>query len=441
MGQQDFFIAQFAIIFKNYHRIIEENNYNEYCKSKGLQVEKKILSKEEIIEKYGVPPWELVNKIFEETNIPYKVNSPTGTRVDSSFTFSLKDRNNNFEISSKDLSTGEKVLMSLALAIYNTGKNVGKPELLLIDEPDAGLHPSMSRMMINILKKNIVEENNIPTIITTHSPTTVIATEGISIYQLERGNNIPQKIPAQTAVENLSSDIPFLKISTEKRRQVFVESKYDVRYYELLSNIFARYNKLNSEPIFIPARTSDGSNCTDVIELVKNLFSSGNDQIYGIIDWDKSNKSNDRILVLGEDERYAIENYLLDPLLVGILMIRERELDINEFETLSIQTYSEINNLIQSDAQKIINKVLGDLGLLTTNMVKYKLLNNWELEISKEYNHYQGHELERLFKEKYPFFNIYNREDAFKRDVIDKVINDYPLLIPCELFKVLENIQ
>lgn len=282
MGQNDFFTAQFALIFKNYHKRQEENNINEYYQSKGKEITKPVLSDTEFKSKYGEPPWEFVNKILEETNIPYEVNNPEGDRLESSFVFKLKDRVKGFEISSADLSTGEKVLMSLALAIYNTGGDLGKPDVLLIDEPDAGLHPSMSKMMVKVLRENIVEQNQITTVISTHSPTTVISSEGISIYQLIRGNNIPSKISVQDAVELLSSDIPFLRISTEKRRQVFVESKYDVTYYELLMNIYGRLISFSSEPIFIPARTSNGSNCTDVIEVVKNLYSNGNEQIY----WD-----------------------------------------------------------------------------------------------------------------------------------------------------------
>ena len=213
MGKNDFFTAQFALIFKNYHIRQEENGINEYYQSKGKSIRKPVLNAKEFVDKFGTPPWDFVNHILKETSIPYEVNSPVGTRIDSSFAFKLKDRKRGFEISSADLSTGEKVLMSLALAIYNTGGDLGKPDVLLIDEPDAGLHPSMSKMMVKVLKENIVEENSIPTIITTHSPTTVIASEGSSIYQLIRGNGAPIKASVQDAVEILSGDIPFLKIS------------------------------------------------------------------------------------------------------------------------------------------------------------------------------------------------------------------------------------
>ncbi|PKO97405.1 MAG: AAA family ATPase [Bacteroidetes bacterium HGW-Bacteroidetes-7] len=441
MGQNDFFTAQFALIFKNYHKRQEENNINEYYVSKGQIPTKPVLSKQEFEDKFGTPPWDFVNKILFETNIPYEVNSPIGTRIESNFNFKLKDRTAGFEISSADLSTGEKVLMSLALAIYNTGGDVGKPDLLLLDEPDAGLHPSLSQKMVDVLNKNIVIENKIPTIITTHSPTTVIASKGVSIYQLIRGNNIPTKVSTQEAVEILSCDIPFLKISTDKRRQVFVESKYDVQYYEQLLNIFSRFVSFNAEPIFIPARTSNGSNCTDVIEVVKNLSDNGNDQIFGVIDWDLVNNSNGRIIVLGENKRYAIENYLLDPLLMGLLFIRETKINIADFIGLSINNYGQVANLTIGDAQIIIDKVLLDLNLNTGNNLQYSTINNWNLIINESFLKHQGHDLETLYKSKYPFLNIYQREDSLKKDIINKVINDFPDFTSKDLLETMLKIK
>jgi predicted ATPase len=440
-GQKEFFTAQFALIFKFYHRAMEENNYNEFMKTKGQLPSKPVLSKNEFENKFGIPPWDFVNNLLKETNIPYEVNNPIGTRIDSNFVFKLKDRVGGFEISSIDLSTGEKVLLSLALAIYNTGGNSGKPDLLIIDEPDAPLHPSMSKMVVDVLTKNIVRDNKIPVIISTHSPTTIIATEGISIYQMIRGNSLPKKIATQEAVEFLSSDIPFLRISNEKRRQVFVESKYDANYYELITNIYSRLMPLPAEPIYIPARTSNGSNCSDVIETVTNLSNNGNREVYGIIDWDTVNKSNDRVLVLGENDRYSIENYLLDPLLMGLLFIRERKIDFSHFALNEFTSYSEVDKLTQIHAQQITNKVLLDLGLQTSNLCISVRQNDWKINISKEFGCYQGHDLETLYKSKYHFLNAYRNEDSLKKDVIKKVINDHPQFTPIQIFEVIKNIK
>lgn len=440
MAQGDFFTAQFALIFKNYHRLFDENNINKYYITQGIPATSEILSDEDFIKKNGLPPWDFVNVILEEINVPYMVNSPLGTRVEANFRFKLIDRQNGIEISSQDLSTGEKVLMSLALAIYNANGTDNKPDFLLIDEPDAALHPSMSRKMVKILNHNIVKISGIPVIITSHSPTTIISSQGISIYQIERGNSIPLKISVQKAVELLSSDIPFLKISDDRRRQVFVESKYDVTYYELLTNILLRIDKINSEPIYLPARTSSGSNCTDVIDVVNNLYNNGNEQIYGIIDWDTDKQSKDRIIVLGEGERYSIENYLLDPLMMGLLFIRETKMQLSEFGIERISKYSEIGNLQPDEAQMIIDKVLSDLGLFSDNQIEYKLYNGWQLKISVEFNIFQGHDLENSYKAKYPFLNIHRRDDSLKKDIIQKIVNDFPEFTPKRIFDTIKKI-
>jgi len=201
-----------------------------------------------------------------------------------------------------------------------------------------------------------------------------------------------------------------------------------------------RIDKIESEPIYLPARTSNGSNCNDVIEVVNNLYANGNEQIYGIIDWDNNNESKNRIIVLGENERYSIENYLLDPLMMGLLFIREAKMPISEFGFGTISKYSEIGNLQPEEAQMIIDKVLNNLGLFSANVIEYDLYNNWKLNISSEFNLFQGHDLESLYKRKYPFLNIYQREDGLKKDVIQKIVNDFPEFVPKRIFDTIKKI-
>jgi hypothetical protein len=177
-----------------------------------------------------------------------------------------------------------------------------------------------------------------------------------------------------------------------------------------------------------------------VINIVNNLSENGNNQIYGIIDWDLKNTESGRIIILGGSNRYSIENYLLDPLLMGIFFIREREKEANYFGEVSFRTYSEVSNMTEDDAKKIIDKVGSDLGLMSNNIVNYQLKNNWMLKISKEFACHQGHELEYLYKEKFPFLKRYQKEDELKFDIIDKVINDYPQFAPVELFDTIKRI-
>lgn len=443
MSNDSFFTGQFALIFKNYHKLLEENDINRYYRDVRGQTDNltQIYTDEEFRNKYGLPPWDFVNDILQSINVPYRVNSPMGTRLEASFDFKLESLDGTYNISPRDLSTGEKVLMSLALAIYNTNGTFNKPELLLIDEPDAPLHPSMSKKLVEVLKDKIVDVANIPVIITSHSPTTIICCDGASVYKMERGNPIPIKTSVQEAIEVLTSDIPFLKISNDKRRQVFVESKYDVKYYELITNILNRIHTVECEPIFLPAKTSTGSNCSDVVSVVESLYDNGNEQVYGIIDWDLNNTSTDRTVVLGENERYSIENYILDPLLMGLFFLREAKKTFQDMG-LAHTSYAQLQTIEIEDCKKIIEFVLISLDLKTNNVEEYNTFSNLTLGVTREFNLLQGHDLEALYKTKFPFLNAYNNnEGSLKIEVIKKIINDFPLLVPKKLYEVILSIH
>ena len=208
-----------------------------------------------------------------------------------------------------------------------------------------------------------------------------------------------------------------------------------------MTNILGKIAPLHCEPIFLPARTSIGSNCTDVIDIVTNLSNNGNDQVCGIIDWDTVNPKQNRVLVLGENDRYSIENYLLDPLLMGILFIRERKFDFAYFGISELSKYSDLDKLTIVQAQLIIDKVLSDLELFTANIVQTNTIQGWHLNISSEFNLHQGHNLETLYKTKYPFLNAYHRENSLKIEVLEKVINDFPLLTPKKILEIIQMIK
>ena len=136
----DAFSGQFAKIFKAYQIRLEENEYHIF-RNKERGEHNKVLSDEGFFKMFGPKPWNIVNGLLKDANIPYSVSNPEGSDRDSTFTFSLIDHEKGIKINPSDLSTGEKVLMSLALAIYNSNKDSIKNKVLLIDEPDVALHP------------------------------------------------------------------------------------------------------------------------------------------------------------------------------------------------------------------------------------------------------------------------------------------------------------
>ena len=55
--------------------------------------------------------------------------------------------------------------------------------------------------------------------------------------------------------------------------------------------------------------------------------------MYGIIDWDKKNNADNKVFVLGWQQRYSIENYVFDPIILANFILREKILK-NEYFSL-----------------------------------------------------------------------------------------------------------
>ena len=121
--------------------------------------------------------------------------------------------------------------MSLAMAIYNSAKKNIKNKILLIDEPDAALHPQFSKFLLETIKTYIVNKAGVKVIITTHSPTTVAMADEESIFEMNLEEKIPHKVSKEKALSILCEGIPSLRVSIDKQRVVFVESSYDAENY------------------------------------------------------------------------------------------------------------------------------------------------------------------------------------------------------------------
>ena len=147
-------------------------------------------------------------------------------------------------------------------------------------------------------------------------------------------NKTSQRIEKTTkdkALKVLTDGIPSFSINYENRRQVFVESPLDVIFYEGLYNRLSKHLEPEISLSFISSgesRTDKNgakiSNCGQVENIVSTLRSAGNKFIWGIIDWDGKNKGSEFVVVLGNGNRYSIENYLFVPILLSALLLREK---------------------------------------------------------------------------------------------------------------------
>ena len=438
ISSNEIFSSQFASIFKLYQMRYDENKYLIF-KNETDGENNDVLTDDEFISLYGPKPWELINDMLKFAHLPYRVNHPTGHR-EVSFHLCLTEINSGIQIQVNDLSTGEKVLMSLALSIYNSNEESARPDILLLDEPDAPLHPEFSKVLINAVENSIVKKAGVKVIISTHSPTTVAMAPEACLYRMVKTKSSPEKVSKQQAINILVQDLDNIRLSFENRRQVFVESNYDVQYYSRLYSLISE--SVPTSPQFLPPRSSEGSNCDEVSSIVNALRRLGNDLVYGIKDYDNRNHSSEYVFVLGDGNRYAIDNYIFDPIYIAFLLIRENIIKTADTE-LPDFTYVSLSNLSKEQIQTLINYVIKALDLNSNNIIEYQTQGGESFTISQEYCQLQGHELEKRIIKKWPRLNAikgHGGDNVLKNYVLETVCQDYPQYISSDFVALFKKI-
>ena len=436
---EELFSSQFASVFKLYHIRLVENQFNQFLNAtKGEHY--KVYSDEEFEKIYGPKPWDLINRMLSRAGLTYVVNHPEGNAKELDFHLHLTDVNTGVKIQVNDLSTGEKVLMSLALSIYNTKEETARPDVLLLDEPDAALHPEFSKVLINSIENSIVKEAGVRVIVSTHSPLTVALSPESSIFLMDKALCRPVKLTKQKAIGILTGDLDNIRLSLENRRQVFVESQYDVQYYTRIVPLLDQ--SLPTVPQFLPPRSSNGSNCDELRDIVNELRKLGNDLVYGITDFDNKNHSSDVVFVLGEGNRYAIDNYVFDPIYVAFLLVLKRILN-TETVGLPSLSYVQLGSLDDKGIQQLIDYVIASLGLSSTNVVEYKVQSGRVFRATQEYFLMKGHDLEKLIKDTWkPLYHESSGGDnVLKNYVLSNVWRDYPGFISTDFANLFMKIR
>ena len=105
------------------------------------------------------PPWDVVNDVLADMDFPFRVDPPRSLLTDQ-YSASFTDVDSGAVVSFEALSAGEKVLVALALLEYTAASEVAVwrfPSLVLLDEPDVGLHPALVERLVNVLDSVLVQ--------------------------------------------------------------------------------------------------------------------------------------------------------------------------------------------------------------------------------------------------------------------------------------------
>ena len=457
------------------------NKYNRFCaQQEGEDVA--FLSDELFLDRFGGEPWKIINRIIESIfDNKFKFSEPDHGSQSYSYSAALIQQDNGLPVAVKALSSGEKTLLWLALTLFNSQYYdqiaVKTPKLLLLDEPDAFLHPQMVVKMYRVLVE-FSESFKSRILITTHSPTTVALSPENSTYIVSENSIFP--VTKDEGVAELLDGVTQISINPENRRQVFVESQYDANVYQSI------YSKLFHASDFIDPKISlsfvssgpkmpeqqlkdkvkqilkiydyelltefvksiNGvGNCVQVIGQVEALAQHDNKTVRGIIDWDLNNKPSKFISVLAKDYAYSIENIALDPICI-LLLLHTTKPDLFTMDAVCgvdvhWSEWLKDDELLQESVNRFILKVLDKIN---DKKMPLSYVSGKVLFTDSDYLNMKGHPLENLVKEKYSALSDFSRTgkdgelkySIVSRSMINLTNGDF---IPSAFEAVLSSVQ
>ncbi|MFZ4762586.1 MAG: ATP-binding protein [Alphaproteobacteria bacterium] len=463
-------------------------------------------TEDEFSKLYGQAPWDKLNSYFDTVGFEFHVNKQNEDIVDlilkennsGTFAYSIFFEHKRTKAKIQDISnfsSGEKIILTLILQAFfleNPMTIIPMPDLLLLDEIDASLHPSMVKMLINTIVEIFNKKHNIKVILTTHSPTTVALAPEESIHVLERDEDNKhhlKKISKDRALSVLTDGIATLSVDYENRRHVFVESKTDEYIYSEIYGFLKEKAHLNDNSLqFITRATQEAEatqedeakgkakqidevpkencpNCaakkdkvkeknggkgevTTIVDLLK-----GNHNVYGLIDWDTTETEEGRIKILGGGQRYSIENYILDPIiLAGFLWNRHRDDIIEKNFSDSIALFGERswhhNHLpctenLQKLGDILLEKIWPEIDMNNRKPCAYVggFSLQWPVEFLNMNGHDYEYQIDRIFPELKRDYTGKNKRLSLKLAVVKKFLAYCPEFIPQDFVTTIKEIQ
>jgi ABC-type transport system involved in cytochrome c biogenesis ATPase subunit len=450
---------RFAELFTAYGAILERNRINKYYAEHEGKKDLPWLDDESFSRRYGPPPWDLANAVLDKAGLRYRFNHPTASLEEGAkFTLRLTDPDDNgIELKIGDLSSGERILLSITLLLYQVTNRQLKalPQLLLLDEVDAPLHPSFTKLLLEILKETLVEQHGLKIIITTHSPSTVALAPPESLYELQRQPRVLRPVTRAHAVQVLTSG--FITVMPSSR-VVVTESSFDsLTHAELHESLVENGYMLATPPLSFVAASKQGDDGLNGGSAQVENWAPKLDALFqeigfrGLLDRDKGRVAVGVIQVLN---RYSIENYLLDPLTIAALLIKDGVIDLFTACPITDMNVHKIASLDVAVLQRLSDDITGCmerdhpiLGSDHPGRYSVKYLVGVELSIPCWVRDFRGHDLVTLCKQTFnPICERVKRPITLPgRDPLGRVLEMQsrclPVLIPEDLRDVYDALK
>lgn len=446
-GSTTIFQQDFGRVFVQYNELLKANRLRRDAAANGTSG-LAYLSEDEFRTVNNPPPWEFVNHALQDAGLGFEINRPHPFEL-RPFTPRLTKLGSGVEVPFGQLSSGERVLMSFALVLYQAldERQFAKyPKLLLLDEVDAPLHPSMCRHLIDAIKLTLVGRHKIAVVATTHSPSMAALVPEDSLYCMSANTPGLRKIGKARALNILTAGVPTLAISHHGRRQVFVESPSDAERYNDLFQLLKATLDTEQSLDFISTGSRNTHDRIDkntgreaVKRIVAALVECGNQSVFGLIDWDTTAVGSNRVFVLAPGRRYSIENVLLDPLLVLGLILKDHRaqaITARKLPRSSQVTYGQFLNLSREELQPMTSELQALVlqNCSSGDLVECTYESGFTLEVDQQYLVMNGHHLQDRITSLFPELRVHgNTEAALLGAIISNVVRDKQGFLPMEV--------
>lgn len=430
---QDLFEWSLSDSFQRYRWMRTTNDFNAWLASKG-KPHGDWLTDGEFEAIHGPAPWDLLNEVLGQMGLPYAFLAPSIDLDMNMYVPRLRSEKEDLEVTPEVLSSGEKTLVQIALSVYSglyRSALSRVPGVLLLDEPDATLHPSMIRNMLLLIEDVLVTRLGMQVIITTHSPTTVALAPPSAIFVMERsGAPRLSRSTRDEALRRLLVGVPTVSVSAEHRRVIFTESPNDVSWYTKIFGLLRSHLASERTLEFIAAGgkgRADG--CDAVVDLVARLRDNGNVSVWGLVDRDNREVEPNAWVVFNA-ERHSMENLVLDPLTLGMLLLSDLHPDI----TRSVPDSSFVRLRLEDTqhlADTVMATVLSPDELAVTRSVQYR--DGTELRVATAWLDQRGHDLQDAIVRAFPALKGPAVKGRLLEHIIDRVWVQYPGMIPSSM--------
>ncbi|MFY7671611.1 AAA family ATPase [Tenacibaculum sp. MEBiC06402] len=289
--------------------------------------------------KFEISPWAKLNNLFEELGLQYRFKDNyeiIGVEINEQpKLFALKpdgslDENDTRLLS--DLSDGEKTIISLCFASLGES-SLSTKKLLLLDELDAVLNPSLIQIFFSVIKRYFIDQG-IMVIMTTHSPATIgLSTTDAKYYEVFKPNTSGNRIlevsrdsyselqivneEFYSKIYDQENRIRILegKIISSKDFLIITEGKTDWKYFIKALEYFhskGEFENITQEMFYRFGSETDVESSVCGTEIVNELSDSKlNNYLKGIVntrDIDKTDIGKIRVGIYDSDTNTKVTN-------------------------------------------------------------------------------------------------------------------------------------